>query len=235
MHLRRWPGRPQMFRWFRIGKQSILIDVGDGKKFQPTEGELLGSLRANGVDPSSITKVVLTHAHPDHFWGMCNAAGELNYPNATYYFGATEWNFWMAPDVATNLPNQFQGIVPETQRDLGAISRIVSLVKEGDEIVPEMRVLETPGHTPGQFSLELEGEDCLVITADALTHEIISFEYPEWVNGFDLISDIAMANRRRILGRAAKDRTKLLGFHFRYPGIGHAEEAGPAYRFVAGA
>ncbi|MBC9877720.1 MBL fold metallo-hydrolase [Bradyrhizobium sp. INPA01-394B] len=217
----------------QIGRELVLVDVGDGKNFQPTEGELLSCLRVNGIDPASITKVVLTHAHPDHLWGICNSAGELNYPNATYHVGSAEWNFWMSSDVATSLPADFRGIVPRTQRALAAIADRVTFVKHGDEIVSGMRVLSTPGHTPGQFSLELEGDTGLIITADALTHEVISFEYPEWVNGFDLVSDIAIANRRKLLALVAAERTKLLGFHFKYPGIGHAEKSGSAYRFVA--
>ena len=218
----------------QVGDDLILVDVGDGRNFQPTEGELLGSLRLSGVDPASITKVILTHAHPDHLWGICNAAGELNYPNAAYYVGGGEWNFWMNSDVATSLPADFRGIVPRTQRALAAIAGRVTFVKQGDQIVSGMRVLDTPGHTPGQFSLELEGEGGLIITADALTHEVISFEYPEWVNAFDLIPDRAIANRRKLLRRVAADHTKILGFHFRYPGIGYAESSGSAYRFMAG-
>lgn len=217
----------------RVGDDLVLVDVGDGRKFQPTEGELLGAMRGSGIEPASITKVVLTHAHPDHLWGMRNAAGELNFRNAIYYVGATEWNFWMAPDVASKLPEAFRSVVPQTQRDLAAIGDRVKFVKDGDHIVPGMTVVETPGHTPGQFSLELEGADGLIVTADALTHEIISFEYPEWINGFDLIPHVAIANRRKLLARAAKDRTKLLGFHFRYPGVGYAEAAGAAYRYTA--
>jgi len=217
----------------KIGGELILVDVGDGRYFQPTEGELLGSLRLNGVDPAFITKVVLTHAHPDHLWGISNSAGELNYPNATYHVGGAEWNFWMNSDVAASLPADFRGIVPRTQRALAAIAGRVTFVKHGDEIVSGMKVLDTPGHTPGQFSLELEGDTGLIITADALTHEVISFEYPEWVNGFDLISDVAISTRRKLLARVATERTKLLGFHFRYPGIGYAEASGSVYRFVA--
>ncbi|UFZ07174.1 MBL fold metallo-hydrolase [Bradyrhizobium ontarionense] len=217
----------------RVGGDLILVDVGDGRNFQPTEGELLASLRLNGVDPAAITKVVLTHSHPDHLWGISNSAGELNYPNATYHIGGAEWNFWMSSDVATSLPADFRGIVPRTQRTLAAIAGRVIFVKHGDEIVPGMKVFDTPGHTPGQFSLALKGEDGLIITADALTHEVISFEYPEWVNGFDLASDVAVATRRKLLAQVAAERTKLLGFHFSYPGIGYAEAFGSAYRFVA--
>jgi glyoxylase-like metal-dependent hydrolase (beta-lactamase superfamily II) len=99
--------------------------------------------------------------------------------------------------------------------------------------VPGMRVLETAGHAPGQFSLELEGDGGLMITSDVLTHEVISLEYPEWVNGFDLISELAMQNRRKLLSRVTAERTKILGFHFKYPGIGYAVAAGPNFRFVS--
>jgi glyoxylase-like metal-dependent hydrolase (beta-lactamase superfamily II) len=113
-----------------IGKDLIPIDVGDGRYFQPTEGELLGSLRMNGVDPASITKVVITHAHPDHLWGILNSAGDLNFPNATYFVGAVEWNFWMNSGVATSLPADFKGIVPRTQRSLAAVAGRVTFVKQ---------------------------------------------------------------------------------------------------------
>ena len=38
-----------------------------------------------------------------------------------------------------------------------------------------------PGHTPGHFSLELDGEDGLIITADAVSHGVISFKYPRGI------------------------------------------------------
>jgi glyoxylase-like metal-dependent hydrolase (beta-lactamase superfamily II) len=86
-----------------IDQDQVSADF-DQWNIRPTEGELLGSLRLNGADPVFITKVVLTHAHPDHLWGISNSVGELNYPNATYHVGGAEWNFWMNSDVATSLP-----------------------------------------------------------------------------------------------------------------------------------
>ena len=86
------------------------------RNFHPTKGELLSSVRLNGGDLAFITKVVLTHAHPDHPWEICNSADKLNYPNATYYVGGREWNFWINTDAATSLPGDFSGIVPRTQR-----------------------------------------------------------------------------------------------------------------------
>ena len=216
----------------RQGEDLVLFDVGAGKKYQASEGLLLGNLRASGVDPASITKVVLTHAHPDHLWGMLDPSNKLIYPNAAYYVGASEWNFWMAPDVALQLPQDFRGVVPETQQDLEAIKERVTFVRAGDEIADGIRVISTPGHTPGHLSFELDGGSGLIITADAITHEIISFEHPTWRNGFDFDSEIAIQTRKALLDRAFTDGIKLLGFHFPYPGTGYSGAANGAFRFI---
>ena len=48
---------------------------------------------------------------------------------------------------------------------------------------------------------------------------------------FDAIHDLAIANRKKLLDRAATDKTKLLGFHWPYPGVGHAERKDSAYQY----
>ncbi|HEY0792453.1 MAG TPA: MBL fold metallo-hydrolase [Chthoniobacterales bacterium] len=216
----------------RHGTDLILVDVGGGKHFQPTEGLLPDALRANGTDPASITKVVFTHAHPDHLWGLLDSENKLRYPNAAYYVGASEWDFWMASDVALRLPQDFRSVVPETQQNLGAIQDRVTFMKPGDEIVGGIRVLSTPGHTSGHLSLELEGGTGLIITGDSVTHECISFEHPTWQNGFDFDSETAIQTRLAFLDRTSKDKPKLLGYHFPYPGIGYSEAASGSFRFV---
>jgi glyoxylase-like metal-dependent hydrolase (beta-lactamase superfamily II) len=217
----------------RNGNDLILVDVGAGNKFQPTEGLLLGALHARGIDRSSITKVIVTHAHPDHLWGMLDSDQRLNFPNALYYVAASEWGFWTAQDVASRLPQDFRSVVAETQHNLKAIEECVTLVKPGDDIVSGMRVIETPGHTPGHFSLELDGEDGLIITADAVSHGVISFKYPAWHNGFDFDSGAAISTRKALLDRISKDKTKLLVYHLPYPGVGYAEADAGAFRFLA--
>jgi len=44
--------------------------------------------------------------------------------------------------------------------------------------------------------------------------------------------DVAIANRKALLDRAANDKIKLLGFHWSDPGVGYAERKDNAYRFV---
>lgn len=216
----------------RAGSDLILVDTGSGTGFQSTAGKLLDNLATAGIDPKSITKVVFTHAHPDHIWGTIGTGGGLNFPNAAYYVSAVEWDFWTDPSLTTKLPQPMHGMVTGAQSNLGAVKSRIMMVKPGDEIVTGLEVVDSAGHTPGHISLLLAGSDGLLIPADAITEPAIYFQQPEWKFAFDMDHDVAIANRRKLLDRAASGRIKMLGFHWPYPGLGFAERKGTAYRYV---
>lgn len=60
----------------RTGSDVILFDTGAANNFSDTEGKLFESLEAAGVDAADVTKVILTHAHPDHILGAIVAAAQ---------------------------------------------------------------------------------------------------------------------------------------------------------------
>jgi glyoxylase-like metal-dependent hydrolase (beta-lactamase superfamily II) len=216
----------------RKGNDLIIVDIGSGDKYQPSDGRLSGNLSASGIDAGAVTKVVFTHAHPDHVWGTLTESGDLRFPNATYYVGAAEWNFWMDPDYRNTMPSVLHEFAEGAQRDLGAIRDRVVMLRPGDDIVTGLRALDTAGHTPGHLSLEMAGGEGLIISADAATNEIASFQHPKARFGYDTIPDLAISNRARLIERAATDRIKLLGYHWTYPGVGFAERNGKGYRYV---
>ena len=216
----------------RSANDLIIIDIGSGDKYQPSDGRLSANLDAAGIDAGAITKVVFTHAHPDHVWGTLTGNGSLRFPNATYYVGAAEWNFWMDPDYRNSMPSVLHPFAEGARRDLGAISDRVVMLKPGDDIVTGLRALDTAGHTPGHLSLEMAGGEGLIISADAATNEIASFQHPKSRFGYDTILDLAISSRARLIERAATDRIKLLGYHWTYPGVGFAERKGNGYRYV---
>ena len=54
----------------RTPSETILIDVGSGPHYMPGAGKLAENMEAAGIDRHSISKVVFSHAHPDHLWGL---------------------------------------------------------------------------------------------------------------------------------------------------------------------
>lgn len=211
----------------------ILVDMGSGDRFMPTAGKLRNNFKAAGIDKARITKVVFTHGHPDHLWGAVDELDELVTPNATFYVAAAEWDFWASANATRGLPPERAGFVTGARRNYAAIKDKAKTVKPGDEIVAGLRVVDTPGHTQGHVSLELDGGDGLIVGGDVLTHPLISFQYPEWKPTADHVPDQAVATRRKLLDRLATDRSKLVGFHLPYPGVGTVERKDGTYRFLA--
>lgn len=214
------------------GNDLILIDIGSGDRFMPTAGKLFDNLEAAGIDRGKITKVVFTHGHPDHLWGLVDELDDPRLPKASFYVGAAEWDFWQGDNATRGLPEERAGFVTGARRNYAVIKDRVTMLKPGDEVVRGLRVLSTPGHTQGHVSLELAGGDGLIVGGDVLTHETISFAHPAWHMTADHEPDRAVATRKTMLDRLAKDRATLIGFHLPYPGVGKVETKDSAYRFV---
>ena len=219
----------------RTGSDVVLMDTGSGSNFQPTAGKIAESLKAVGVDASAITKVIFTHAHPDHCWGTLGADGKPIFANASFHMAETEWNFWTAADLASKMPKEMEGMVKGTQAQLAGFKDKVSMFKPGTEILPGLNVLDTAGHTPGHVSFEMAGGDSLIITGDAIVNPLVFFPHPDWKFGFDADHPTAIANRKKLLDMASAGKKKLLGFHWPYPGIGMAEAKDGAYVYVPAA
>ena len=153
-------------------------------------------------------------------------------PDATFYVGAPEWDFWQGDNATRGLPEERAGFVTGARRNFAAIKSKVKMYKAGDDIVTGLRAIATPGHTQGHMALALAGGEGLIVGGDVLTHPLISFAHPEWKPTADHVPDVAIETRKRLLDRLATDRSKLIGFHLPYPGVGTVERKDGAYRFV---
>ena len=216
-----------------IGENRVLIDVGSGNRFLPTTGRLMENLDRAGFDPASITHVVITHAHPDHVWGIRDDFDEAILPDAAWYLGETEHGYWLQDGLVDRVAPEMQQFVLGAVNSINAEGAEWELIGDGTEIVPGVRVIDTPGHTPGHMSVVIEsGGQQLLALGDTMSHAYTNFARPEWYNGFDMDGDQTVATRKRLLDMAAADRMAVLGYHFPFPGVGHVMRDGDAYRFV---
>jgi glyoxylase-like metal-dependent hydrolase (beta-lactamase superfamily II) len=216
----------------KSGSDVILFDTGAGGGMGKTAGMLMDSVKAAGLDAGAITKVVFTHAHPDHLFGAVGADGKLAFPNASFHMAENELNFWSPADLASKMPEQMQGMVKGIQGNLAVLKDKLVTFKTGAELLPGVGVLDTAGHTPGHVSFELAGGDGLILVGDAITVPSVFFTHPEWKFGFDSDGEMAGKNRRKLLDLAAAGKKQMLGYHWAYPGLGRAEAKDGAFVYV---
>ncbi|GGB56773.1 MBL fold metallo-hydrolase [Roseibium aquae] len=218
----------------RSGERLVLFDVGAGPNFQPTAGALPSALDDLGIDPADITDVVLTHAHPDHLWGILDDFEDPLYPEAQVWVPQAEWDYWRADDTLDKTPEARKSFVVGAQSRFDAIEDRVSMVTPGQEVLPGIEALDTSGHTPGHMSYMVHGgSDSVLILGDAITNAVVSFERPDWASGSDQDPEKGIETRTRLLDRLAADQSLVIGFHLPEPGRGRVERAGSAYRFAA--
>ena len=216
------------------GDHLVLVDVGSGANFQATAGRLVENLAAAGIDAEAIDTVVLTHAHPDHCWGIIDdATGEPRFPNANYFVRESEWAFWTADETLGSAPEGMRGMIQMTKANLLPVTDRTELLGADAEVVPGIRMVETPGHTPGHVSLLISSGDAqLFCTGDCMTSDIISFAHPEWYFAYDLDPELAVTTRRGVFDRVETDGIPIIGYHFTWPGVGYVVRDHGAYRWV---
>lgn len=218
----------------RTGDRTVLFDVGSGANFQSTAGELPDHLAEAGIDPSDITDIAFTHAHPDHLWGILDDFDDPLYPEAQIWMPQAEWDYWRADDTLAKTPEERKSFVVGAQARFDVIEDRVNMIKPGQEVLPGVEAVDTAGHTPGHMSYMLHGgSESLLVVGDAISNTVISFEKPGWASGSDQDRDMGIATRKALLDRLAQDGSRVIGYHFPHPGGGHVERTGDAYSFVA--
>lgn len=220
----------------KSGDRMIMFDVGSGSNFMPSAGKLLANMAEAGLDPGDVTDVVFTHGHPDHLWGLVDDFDEIVFPNADFYMGRTEWEFWRDPGTVDAMPEERKTFAVGAQNRLAFLEDRINLFEPGAEVVPGVEAVDTSGHTPGHMSFMLHGgSDPMLIAGDAITHFAVSFEHPAWQSGSDQDAEKGVATRLKLLDRLVADKAALVAYHLPKPGEGRVERDGSAYRFVASA
>jgi glyoxylase-like metal-dependent hydrolase (beta-lactamase superfamily II) len=191
------------------GDRLVLIDTGTGAStmFGDKSGRLLANLRAAGFDPKDIDAIALTHAHPDHCWGLMGANATRNFPNAQIYLTQADLEFW-TDEGKSSAPFIGQLIGPTRAALLPYRDRVV-FVKDGQEIVPGIQALAAPGHTVGHtvFMITSQGKT-VCNAADLAHHHVLVLENPKVEFGYDTDPKQGAATRIRVFDMLAAQRIR---------------------------
>lgn len=218
---------------YRDGENTVLFDVGSGPDFMPTAGTILESLDLMGLGAEDISHVVFTHAHPDHIWGLLDEFDEPLFYEARYFMGRAEWDYWWNPETVNTIGEARAAFAVGAKRRMVAIEDSVQLFDDGDEILPGIAAVSTPGHTPGHMAFEIRnGSESALVVGDAIGNNHVAFRKPGWESGSDQNRALAAETRVMLLNRLVSEQMAVVGFHLPNGGIGRAEALGDGYRFV---
>ncbi len=201
----------------RTGTHTVLVDTGIGPHGSPTipPGHLPDELRAAGVTPEEIERVVITHMHADHIgWNTVERAGQHvpTFPRARYVIQWREWEYW----------TKQEAVQPLLLRAAYPIERAgqLNLVDPNHHPVPELTMLPTPGHTPGHCCVLISsGGEHAVILGD-LAHTPVQVTEPDWGIAADVDKDQARQSRRALWERIEAEGLRVAAGHFPAPGFG---------------
>jgi len=148
----------------RAADRAILVDLGLGAvDFSIPDvadfrgGGLLEALEAEGLTPGDIDTVVYTHLHHDHVGWTTDVAPApsapdgravtgLTFPNARHLVSEAEWAYWSGTS---------ELVGPDPVAVQQPLAAVIGFIAGDEEIAPGVRVLATPGHTPGHSSLQV--------------------------------------------------------------------------------
>jgi glyoxylase-like metal-dependent hydrolase (beta-lactamase superfamily II) len=174
---------------------TFLVDAGIGPEgslaasYAPVPGRLPSELSKAGIDPASVEAIVLTHLHSDHIgWAV---PADSPFTSARVIVGQADVALY---ESRRDEARQFDRLIAP----LRAAGRLQE-ISEGLVLAPGVRIVPTPGHTPGHQSVwAYQHAESLLITGDVLVHAAQLVD-PALAYANDMDPSQARATRQAIL------------------------------------
>ncbi|MDE2198895.1 MAG: MBL fold metallo-hydrolase [Rhodospirillales bacterium] len=195
-----------------------------------TDDVYLRALAAAGLAPEDVDFVLCTHLHADHVgWNTRLIDGRWvpTFPRARYVFAESEFAHWTAQHAAAPVAPFADSVLPIVEAGRA------DLVRGDHALGDHVRLLPTPGHTPGHVAIAFgRGRDAAVMSGD-LIHTPLQARYPELSVRFDV--DMAQAAQTRLgfLARYCDTGTLCCTAHFPSPSAGRITRWGEGFRCEA--
>jgi glyoxylase-like metal-dependent hydrolase (beta-lactamase superfamily II) len=143
-----------------------LVDCG----LKRAPARIVRGLAAIGKQPGDVRRIVLTHAHTDHAGGLAALAASAGDPSVEVHAddaGYVRDGVSAPPDLSLTI-GRLMARGPDQRFAAAEVGRELH---DGDvlPVAGGLRVVHTPGHTPGHVSL-LHEPDGVLITGDSLVN-----------------------------------------------------------------
>lgn len=191
-----------------------------------TDDTYLRGLAAAGFAVDEIDFVMCTHLHVDHVgWNtrLENGRWVPTFPKARYVFAQREFDYWSEQNAKAEVAPFADSVLPLVE------ARRHEIVGNDHQIGDHVRILPTPGHTPGHVAFTFgRGKDDAVFSGD-LMHSPIQTLYPEMSVKFDVDQAQAATTRRSFLERYCDTDTLCCTAHFPSPSVGKIKRKGNGF------
>jgi glyoxylase-like metal-dependent hydrolase (beta-lactamase superfamily II) len=215
------------------GDKLVLFDTGMTSVKRPgtNMGRLLISLRQAGIDPKDIDAIVLTHPHIDHSGGIMSEDGATrNFPNAQIYTTQLDFDFWT--DEA-RMGTPAEGSARTARKNLLPNRDRIIYYKDGQEVIPGVVAMHTPGHTVGHSVFMITSGNQTLCNLGDIAHHVALFDKPRMEVNFDTDSKQGVDTRLKVFDMLTAQRVHTLVYHLPWPGLGHIAKSADGYRFIA--
>ncbi len=225
--------------------RKILVDTGLGEKWdekhramwaiESVPGGAAGALAARGIDPATITDVILTHLHFDHAGGATvktDAGIVPAFPHARYHVQRRNLEWARRPndrEIASYRAENFEPLVDADVLELHEGSR---------ELYPGLSLVVADGHTEALQMVRVlgEGDDGepaeLWYPADMIPTS--SHVPAAWVMGYDISALRCVEEKKALLSSIAGRNAWIFYEHDPVLAASRTESEGGKFRAVDG-
>jgi len=184
---------------------------------------LQAALVSLGVAPESVTQVVITHAHDDHFAGVLQNGETPRFPNARHLIGAADW-------VGNPRHEQPDGDFAVRLGRIAALG-LLDPIAGDHEIAPGITMIHAPGETPGHSIVRVESGGQTFYALGDLFHHACEVTHLDWASPW---VDLALMtpSRHRLIAEAIARDASLVYTHEPFAPWGRIVADGAGYRWA---